>query len=119
MLTRTYHLLCTDRNNMPKKTRPITVLTEEELNALDDATFAELAADKERFHQALQNPATIRSGQALSIAKTKPRRKTAPCQQSILDSILNRDDEDYIEPLGRGTGITSMHDQVSVQGTVI
>jgi len=68
LLTQTYNFLCTDRNNMPKKTRPITVLTEEELNALDDATFAELAADEERLHQALQDPATIRSGQALSIA---------------------------------------------------
>ena len=38
---------------MPKKTRPITVLTAEELDALDDATFAELAADEERLHQAL------------------------------------------------------------------
>ena len=35
---------------MPKKTKPITVLTAEELDALDDATFAELAADEERLH---------------------------------------------------------------------
>ena len=30
---------------MPKKTRQITVLSTEELNALDDTIFAELAAD--------------------------------------------------------------------------
>ena len=78
---------------MPKKTKPITVLTEDELNALDDAIFAELAADEERLHQALQDPATIRSGQALSIAKTKPRRKTVPRQQ-ILDEILDRAEEE-------------------------
>ena len=95
---------------MPKKTRPITVLTEDELNALDDATFAELAADEERLHQALQDFATIPSGQALS-------RKTAP-RQLILDSILNREDEDDIDPPGSGTGITSAHDQASAQGTV-
>ena len=88
------------------------------MNSLDDATFAELAVDEERLHQALQDPATIRSGQALSIAKTKPRRTTAP-RQLILDSILNREDEDYIEPPGSGTGITSVHDQASAQGTVI
>jgi len=104
---------------MPKKTRPITVLTEEELNALDDAISAELAADEERLHQALQDPATIRSGQALSIAKTKPRRKTASRQQ-ILDDILDRaEEEGYLDPPGTDTGITSEHDQVSVQGTVI
>ena len=79
---------------MPKKTRPITVLTEEELNALDDATFAELAADEERLHQALQNPATIRLGQALSIAKTKPRRKTAS-RKTLVDDILDRAREGF------------------------
>ena len=54
---------------MPKKTQLISVLTAEEL----DATFAELAADEERLHQALEDPSTIRSGQALSITKTKPQ----------------------------------------------
>ena len=44
---------------MPKKTRPITVLTEEELNALDDATFDELAADEERLNLALQDPPAV------------------------------------------------------------
>ena len=34
---------------MPKKTRPIIVLTAEELDALDDATFAEFAADEEHW----------------------------------------------------------------------
>ena len=53
---------------MSKKTRPISVLTAEEL----DATFAELVADKERLHQALEDPSTIRSGKAMSIAETKP-----------------------------------------------
>ena len=36
---------------MPKKTRPITVLTAEEL----DATFSESAVDEERLHQALKD----------------------------------------------------------------
>ena len=95
---------------MPKKTRPITVLT------VDDATFV----DEERLHQVLQDPATIRSGQALSIAKTKPRRKTMARQQ-ILDDILNRAEEEgeLDDPPGSGTGITSVHDQSSVDGTVI
>ena len=65
--------MCIIDTSMPKKTRPITVLTAEELDSLDDATFAELAADEERLHQALEDPSTIRSGQALSIAKTKPQ----------------------------------------------
>ena len=39
-----------------------TVLTTEELDALDDATFAEcgLAADEECLHQKLEDPAIIR-----------------------------------------------------------
>jgi hypothetical protein len=100
---------------MPKKTRLITVLTEDELNALDDATFAELAADEERLHQALQDPATIRSGQALSIAKT---RKTVARKQ-ILDNILDWEDEIDMDPPGSGTAITSVHDQSSAPGSVI
>jgi len=109
---------------MPKKTRPITVLTEEELNALDDATFDELAADEERLNLALQDPATIRSGEALSIAKTKPRRKTAS-RKTIVDEIFDRAreegfdiDAEYIDPPVRDTGTTSVHDQVSAHGTV-
>ena len=43
---------------MPKKTRPITVLTAEESDALDEATFAELAEDEECLHQALEDPST-------------------------------------------------------------
>ena len=87
---------------MPKKSRPITVLTTEELDALDDATFAKLAVDKERLHQALQDPSTIRSGQALSIAKNT-------------DQNLN----DPQDPPGSGTDITSVPDQLPAQGTVI
>ena len=67
-------LLCRYRSHNAKETRPITVLTAEELDALDDATFAELAADEECLHQALEDCSTIRSGQALSIAKTKTLR---------------------------------------------
>ncbi len=67
---------------MPKKTRPITVLTAEELDALDDATFAELAADEERLHKALEDPASIRSGQALQrpspVVKRWPVSKYLP-----------------------------------------
>jgi hypothetical protein len=90
-----------------KKTRPITVLTAEELDALDDATFAELAADEERLHQALEDPATIRSGQALSIAKTKPRRQTVS-RQRTLDEAPAHDlddlpDQDPIPPGAQGT----------------
>ena len=76
---------------MPKKTRPITVLTAEELDVLDDVTFAELAANEERLHQALEDPSSIRSGQAVSIAKTKPRRQTV-ARQSILDEVLRDED---------------------------
>ena len=101
---------------MPKKTRPITVLTTEELDALDDATFAELAADEERLHQALEDPSSIRSGQALSIAKTKPRRQTV-ARQPIIDQVL--DDEDAEDPPGSDAGITRVNDHVSAQGTVI
>jgi len=46
---------------MPKKTRPIIVLTTEELDTLDDATLTELVADEERLHQALEEPSAIRS----------------------------------------------------------
>jgi len=45
---------------MPKKsTAPVI---EEDQDALDDETFAELAADEKRLHAALQNPQSIRSG---------------------------------------------------------
>ena len=54
--------LCIIDTSIPKKTRPITVLTAEESDALDDATFAVLAADEERLHRALEDPATICSG---------------------------------------------------------
>ena len=74
-LTPIYHCCVAIERNMPKKTRPITFLTSEELDTLDDATFAESAADEERLHQALEDP-QLRSVQALSIAKTKPRRQT-------------------------------------------
>ena len=41
-------------------------------------------------------------------------------RQQILDDILDRaEEEGYLDPLGTNTGITSVHDQVSVQGTVI
>ena len=55
---------CVQIVSMPKKTRPITVLTEEELNALDDATFDELAADEERLNLAFAGPChhTLRAG---------------------------------------------------------
>jgi hypothetical protein len=69
---------------MSKKIRPITVLTVEELYALDDATFAE-----ESLRQALENPSTIRSGQVLSIAKTKRRQMVA--RQRTLDEALDQD----------------------------
>jgi hypothetical protein len=99
--------ICIIDTCMPKKTRPITVLTAEELDALDNATFAELAADEERLHQALEDPATIRSGQALSIAKTKPRRQTVS-RQRTLDEALAHDsddlpDQDPIPPGVHGT----------------
>jgi len=101
---------------MPKKTRPITVLSTEELDALDDTTFAELAADEESLHQALEGPSSIRLGQALSIAKTKPRRQTV-ARQRILDEVLR--DKDTEDPPGSDTGITPVNDQVSAQGTVL
>jgi hypothetical protein len=54
---------------------------------------------------------------------TSPRQ--SPVEQrcrvnKILDDILDRaEEEGYLDPLGTDTGITSVHDQVSVQGTVI
>jgi len=81
------------------------------LNALDDATFAELAAGEERLHQALQDPATIRSRQALSIAKTNPRRKIVARQQ-ILDDIFSWEDKFDIDPPWSGTGMTSRQRKV-------
>ena len=52
-LTPNYHSCIAIESNMPKKTRPITVRTAEESDALDEATFAELAEDEECLHQAL------------------------------------------------------------------
>jgi hypothetical protein len=74
---------------------------------LDDATFAELAADEERLHQALEAPATIRSGQALSIAKTKPRRQTVSRQRTLDEALAHNSDDpqdqDPIPPGAQGT----------------
>ena len=42
--------MCIIDTSMPKKTRPITFVIAEQLDALDDATFAELAAGEERLH---------------------------------------------------------------------
>jgi len=100
---------------MPKKTRPITVLTAEELDSLDDATFAELAADEERLHQALEDPPIIRSGQVLSIAKTKPRRQTVSRQRTLDEALAHNSDDSQDQapnPPGRDTGMTSVRDQL-------
>ena len=100
---------------MSKKTRPITVLTAEELDSLDDATFAELAADEERLHQALEDPSTTRSGQVLSIAKTKPRRQTVSRQRTLDEALAHNSDDSQDQapnPPGRGTGMTSVRDQL-------
>ena len=51
--------------------KPITPVIEEDQNALDDETFEELAADEEGLHAALQNPQSIRSGQATSNGETQ------------------------------------------------
>ena len=64
---------------MPKK--PTAPIVKEDQDVLDDETFAELAADEERLHSALQNPQSIRSGLATSIAKTKPRRSSLGSSQ--------------------------------------
>ena len=53
------HCCIAIESTTPKKTRLITFFTAEELDSLDDATFAELAADGERLHQALDDPAVI------------------------------------------------------------
>ena len=55
--------------------------------------------DEERLHAALQNPQSIRSGQATSIAKTKPRRSTVGRLKAII--MLNPEkwgDTDGAEP---------------------
>jgi len=67
---------------MPKK--PTAPIIEEDPDAIDDETFAELAADEERLHAALQDPQSIRTGQATSIAKTKPRRSTVGRPKAII-----------------------------------
>ena len=67
---------------MPKK--PTAPTIEEDPDAIDDETFAELAADEERLHAALQDPQSIRTGQATSIAKTKPRRSTVGRPKAII-----------------------------------
>ena len=59
---------------MPKN--PTALVLDEQPDAIDDDTFAELAVDEERLNAALGNPQTIRTGEATSIAKTKPRRST-------------------------------------------
>jgi len=82
---------------MPKK--PTAPIVEEDPDALDDETFAELAADEERLHAALQDPQSIRTGQATSIAKTKPRRSTVGRPKAII--TLNPEkwgDTDGAEP---------------------
>ena len=48
--------MCIIDTSMPKKTRLIRVLTAEELDTLDDATFAELEVDEERLHQIFKKP---------------------------------------------------------------
>ena len=72
---------------MPKK--PAAPVLDEDQDALDDETFAELAEDEERLHATIQNPQSIRSGQATSIAKTKPRRSTVGRLKAII--MLNPD----------------------------
>ena len=101
-MTPIYHCCVAIEITLPKKTRPVTVLTAEELDAIDDATFAELAADEDHLHQALEDPSTIRSGQALSIAKTKPRRQTV-ARQRTLDEVLEQDQDAEDQP-GSGFG---------------
>ena len=59
---------------MPKK--PTAPVLDEQPDAIDDDTFAEWAVDEERLNAALENPQTIRTGEATSIAETKPRRST-------------------------------------------
>ena len=59
---------------MPKK--PTAPVLDEHPDVIDDDTFAELAVDEERLIAALKNPQSIRTGDATSIAKTKPRRST-------------------------------------------
>ena len=110
--------MCIIDTSMPKKTRPITVLMAEELDALDDAT-SELAADEECLHQALEAPSTIRSGLPLSIAKTKTRRQTVSRQRTLDQTLAYDSDDQAPNPPGRGTGITSVHDQLPAQGTVV
>ena len=59
---------------MPKN--PTPTIPDDHPCAIDDDTFDELAADEERLNASLENPQTIRTGEATSIAKTKPRRST-------------------------------------------
>ena len=47
--------------------KPTAPVLDEDQDAIDDETFAELVADEECLHADLQNPQSIRSGQATSI----------------------------------------------------
>ena len=55
-MTPIYHCCVAIDHNIPKKTKPITVLTAEEFDAFDDATFSEWATGEERLHQAQRTP---------------------------------------------------------------
>jgi len=55
---------------MPKK--PTAQVLDDQLDAMDDDTFAIVAADEKQLNVALQNPQTRRTGEATSIAKDKP-----------------------------------------------
>ena len=67
---------------MPKK--PTAPVLDDDQDVIDDETFAEFAAEEERLHAALENPQSIRTGQATNIAKTKPRRSTVGRPKAII-----------------------------------
>ena len=66
---------------MPKK--PTAPTIEEDPDAIDDETFAEYAADEERLHAALQDPQSIRTGQATIALTYKAASHARRCHGGI------------------------------------
>jgi len=91
--------------------KPIALVLDEQLDTIDDDTFPELAVDKERLN------AAIRTGEATSIAKTKPRRSTVgkPKPIVLLPPDNWGDTNDALN--GPATAQSTTHDALNVTAT--
>jgi len=79
---------------MPKK--PIASVLDDQPDAIDDDTFAELDVDEERLHASLKNLQSIHTGEATNIAKTKSRQSvltqgSASAQDDVVDTGAAKD----------------------------